>query len=157
MNIAFFLVPKCRVAYLNDSSTLRQGLEKMRFHGYTSIPVITDDGKYAGSISEGDFLWSIVEDKDGNLVKKTDFKNIENKKIKDILRIDKMPPVLITASMETLLIRAMDQNYIPVVDDRGTFMGIVTRRDIIKYFYKEKFTDENQITICNPEIILQNI
>ena len=157
MNIAFFLVPKCNVTYLYDKNTLRQGLEKMRFHGYTSIPVITNEGKYAGSISEGDFLWSVFEDDDGNLVKKIDIKNIENKKIKDVLRLDKMPPVLITATMETLLLRAMDQNYIPVVDDRGTFMGIVTRRDIIRYFYKEKFDENKQIAVCNPEILMHNI
>ncbi len=133
MNIAFFLVPKVNVAFLYEDNTLRQGLEKMRFHGYTSIPVIANDGRYKGSISEGDFLWHIVDNEKNNLGKT---------KIKDILRIDRTPPVLITATMETLLMRAMDQNYVPVVDDRGTFMGIITRRDIIKYFYNESFLEK---------------
>ena len=147
MNIAFFLVPKCNVEYIYDTNTLRQGLEKMKFHGYTSIPVITNEGKYAGSVSEGDFLWNMIEDENGNTIKKLDIKEIENKKIKDILRVDRTPPVLITATMETLLTRAMDQNFIPVVDDRGTFMGIITRRDIIRYFYNEKFRDGEQVAV----------
>jgi predicted transcriptional regulator len=61
-------------------------------------------------------------------------KSLENIKIKDILKPDKNPPVRITARMEELMIRAMDQNFVPVIDDRNYFIGIVTRRDIMKYF-----------------------
>lgn len=60
MNILFLLKPKCNVAYLNQSDTIRQGLEKMRHHGYTAIPVIDDNGIYVGTITEGDFLWNIL-------------------------------------------------------------------------------------------------
>ena len=143
MNIAFLLVPKCNVAYLYEDNTVRQGIEKMKFHGYSSIPVITNDGKYAGSISEGDFLWYITEN-GKDLTNKID---TENKKIKDVLKYDRTPPVLVTSSMETLLLRAMDQNYIPVVDDRGTFMGIVTRRTIIKYFYRKNITESENVSV----------
>ena len=45
MNIAYFLLPKARVAYLYDDCTFRQGLEKMRHHGYTAIPVISRSGQ----------------------------------------------------------------------------------------------------------------
>ena len=34
--------------------------------------------------------------------------------------------------MEELVNSAMKQNFIPVVDDLGSFIGIVTRRDIIR-------------------------
>ena len=60
MNIAYFLLPKHSVAYLYDDCTFRQGLEKMRHHGYTAIPVISRDGKYVGTVSEGDFLWQLL-------------------------------------------------------------------------------------------------
>ena len=59
MNIAYFLLPKSNVAYLYDDYTFRQGLEKMRYHGYTAIPVITRNGTYVGTVSEGDFLWQL--------------------------------------------------------------------------------------------------
>ena len=88
-------------------------------------------------------MWYILDDK--SELKKISVKNIEDKKIKDVLKMDRTPPVLITATMETLLTRAMDQNYIPVVDDRGTFMGIVTRRDIIRYFYRENFYNTEDV------------
>ena len=56
MNIAYFIHPKQDVATLYDDCTLRQGLEKMRHHGYTAIPVVTRDNKYVGTVTEGDFL-----------------------------------------------------------------------------------------------------
>ena len=39
--------------------------------------------------------------------------------------------------MEDLLDKAINQNYVPVVDDQGYFIGIITRKEIIKYCYKE--------------------
>ena len=59
MNILFFLTPKEKVAYIYDNYTIRQTLEKMEYHRYSSIPIINKEGKYVGTISEGDLLWYI--------------------------------------------------------------------------------------------------
>ena len=64
MNVLMLLKPKSEVEYLIDTYTLRQGLEKMRAHGYTAIPVISKDGEYMGCVSEGDFLWHIIDHAD---------------------------------------------------------------------------------------------
>ena len=50
--------------------------------------------------------------------------------------------------MDALLESAMNQNFIPVIDDLDKFIGIVTRRDIIGYLAKE-----NQSTDCRPSKI----
>ena len=41
MNIAYFLLPKNRIAYLYDDFTFRQGLEKMRNRGrnFSCLPL----------------------------------------------------------------------------------------------------------------------
>ena len=140
MNIAYFLLPKNRVAYLYDDYTFRQGLEKMRHHGYTAIPVISRDGKYVGTVSEGDFLWRLVsDDRDSRTCS---MKELEQLRVRDILRETQYLPVRITVSMEELLSSAMNQNFIPVVDDIGSFIGIVTRKDIIRYFAEGKSVSE---------------
>lgn len=131
MNILFFLTPKATVSYLYDFNTLRQGLEKMKFHGYTAIPVINKDGKYMGTVSEGDFLWKIIEAEDYNT------KTGEQITISDILRDGQYPSVCVTATMNELLERAMEQNFVPVVDDLGSFMGIITRKAIIKHYFEK--------------------
>jgi len=134
VNIAYFLLPKGRVAYLYDDYTFRQGLEKMRYHGYTAIPVISRRGQYIGTISEGDFLWRLLA---GEEDRQCTMKDLEQLHIRDILKENSYPSVRITVTMEQLLDSAMNQNFIPVVDDIGNFIGIVTRKDIIRYFAQE--------------------
>ncbi len=147
VNIAYFLLPKNHVAYLYDDYTFRQGLEKMRYHGYTAIPVISHDGKYVGTVSEGDFLWKLLEKESGEPHSCT-MKSLEHLQVRDLLRDSQYPPVRITVSMEDLLNSAMNQNFIPVIDDLGTFIGIVTRKDIIRYFSEQKEACEKE-SLCN--------
>lgn len=133
MNVAFFLRPKCNVTYIYENDSVRAGLEKMRYHGYTAIPVINEMNEYVGTVSEGDFLWYLVNENSEEL-QKVDLKSVENSKIKDILRKDRDPSIGITVSVDELLTRAMRQNFVPVVDDSNVFIGIVTRKSIIEYF-----------------------
>lgn len=137
MNIAYFLHPKSTVAFLYDDCTFRQGLEKMRHHGYTAIPVISREGKYIGTVSEGDFLWRIL---DSGTDQAVTMRDLEHLCIRDILRSGTYPAVPITVTMEALLQSAMNQNFVPVVDDLGSFIGIVTRKDLIGYFSGQKDT-----------------
>lgn len=136
MNIAYFLLPKGRAAYLYDDYTFRQGLEKMHHHGYTAIPVISRSGQYIGTVSEGDFLWRLLSKEDGS--RAYTMKEMEQLQVRDILRDNSYPSVRITVTMDELLDSAMQQNFIPVVDDLGNFIGIVTRKDIIRYFAEQK-------------------
>ncbi len=135
MNIAFFMQPKATVAYLYSDFTIRQALEKMHHHGYSAIPVINRDGTYAGTVSEGDFLWYIVQG-EGDTPRTIGIEELENLKLSDIsYTSNRNPAVSIAANIDELLMRAMNQNFIPIVDDRGSFIGIVTRKAVIKYFY----------------------
>lgn len=126
MNVLSLLMPKTQVAYLHENDSLRQGMEKMRAHRYTAIPVLTADEKYRGTVSEGDFLWHILDRKSNSL------KEQETMAVTEVVRAQFNPAVRIDVTMEELLERAMRQNFVPVVDDRGFFIGIVTRQSIIK-------------------------
>lgn len=135
-NIIHLLIPKAMVAFLDDHHcSLRQGLEKMKFHGYTAIPVISQDGTYIGTVSEGDFLWHLLDS--GVYTMKLQ----EEYSILDIIRSGWNPAVKIDTTMDELLLRVMDQNFVPVVDDREKFMGIITRKDVIKYYHSTLITN----------------
>lgn len=136
MNIAFLLTPKAELAFLYNDFSIRQALEKMNYHKYSAVPVINRDGKYCGTISEGDFLWFLVEGENGD-IRKIDIKSVEHIAISDIVKQDKNPAVRITATADELLERATNQNFIPVTDDSGSFIGIVTRKKIIDYLAKQ--------------------
>ena len=130
MNILFFLTPKSEVAYIYEDYTIRQSLEKMEYHKYSAIPIISKDGKYVGTITEGDFLWTLKNDL--NL----DLKGLEDVPVTDINRKMDNSPVSINADIEDLVIKSLNQNFIPVIDDQDTFIGIIKRRDVIGYCYE---------------------
>lgn len=134
MNVLMLLKPKSEVAFLLDTYTMRQGLEKMRIHGYTAIPVISRDGLYVGTVSEGDFLWHIIHKSGDRGSDSCDMRKCEEYHVREIIRESWNPAVTVDVTMEELFERAMNQNFIPVTDDRGYFIGIVTRKDIIARF-----------------------
>lgn len=133
MNILFFLTPKSDVAYIFEDETLRRTVEKMEHRKFSCIPILNKEGKYTGTISEGDLLWGIKRLN----INITDLKQMEDVSIMAIPRRATYKPVHADADMEDLLDRAINQNYVPVIDDKGSFIGIITRKEIIKYCYKE--------------------
>lgn len=128
MNILFFLTPKQDVAYIYDDFTLRQALEKMEHHRYSSIPVLNRKGEYVGTMTEGDLLWGI---KNQNLK----LENAEDIPIRSIPRKRDYKPVSVNTQMDELVAAAMTQNFVPVLDDKKSFIGLVKRNAIIQYCY----------------------
>ncbi|ENZ01316.1 CBS domain-containing protein [Clostridium thermobutyricum] len=131
MNIAFFLTPKNEVICENLEATMRQVMERMEHHGYTAIPIIDKSGRYVSTITEGDLLWKLKNTPELN------FKNTESVKVKDIKTRRTHKSVSINANIESLISLAVNQNFVPVVDDEGIFIGIIKRSDIIEFCYKE--------------------
>lgn len=133
MNIAFFLLPKSDVITVTIHSTLRQTLEKMEFHRYTSVPMLTDDGRYVGTVTEGDLLW-FLKNAEG-----VTFDNAHRHLLEEVPLRMSNKPVHIHANMDDLIDLAKVQNFVPVVDDFDHFIGIVRRSDIIEYCAKQMF------------------
>ena len=131
-NILFFLMPKAMCSYLYDDFTLRQALEKMESAGFAALPILNKRGEYRGTLTEGDLLWAIK-----NLCY-MDMRQAEAHRIMEISRRKDNIPVRVTTSMHDLIDRASTQNFVPVVDDRDVFVGIITRKDIINYLYIRK-------------------
>ncbi len=137
MNIAFFLVPKNEVVYVQSDFTMRQVLEKMEYHRYTAVPIIDKEGRYWGTITEGDLLWKIKN------TPGLDFKGTEKVLLQDIPQRMQNAPVSINAQIEDLFALAIVQNFVPVVDDSDVFIGIIRRREIMEYFVAQA-----KINVC---------
>ena len=135
-NILFFLTPKAMCAFLYDDYTIRQALEKMEVAGYAALPILNRDGEYRGTLTEGDVLWAMKNMCNMNL------RQAEKLRIMDISRRKDNIPVPVNTSMHELVERAKGQNFVPVVDDKNTFIGIVPRSAIIKYCERELFPDD---------------
>ena len=131
MNLLFFLTPKSEVVYVKNTDSMRQVMERMEYHTYQAIPMIDQYGHYVGTITEGYILWRIRDDLP------FDMKKAENVAIGDIPRKRENLPVSIQSDMEDLMSKAVNQNFVPVVDDKDIFIGIITRKDIIQYLDRQ--------------------
>ena len=129
MNIMRFIIPKSLVEYVTVDSTVRQALEKMRFHRYVAIPVIDGEGKYVGTLRNDDILSYFLDS--GSF----DTKSAERDRVVDVIDGLYSPPVYHNSSMEELIDRVREHNFVPVVDDRGCFVGIILRRDILNFLF----------------------
>lgn len=129
MNILFFLTPKKDVVTLELRYTVRQATEKLKRCQYTVVPVLDTQGRYCGSLSQGDLLFAFAG--------KEQVENWEKLPISELLQEGRFPAVHIDAQIDDLLQSALTQNYVPVVDDRGCLIGIVTRRHIIRHLIGE--------------------
>lgn len=135
-NILFFLTPKAMCSFLHDDYTMRQALEKMEASGYSALPILNRRGEYRGTLTEGDLLWAVRN------MCYMDMRQAEAHRIMEISRRRDNIPVRVTTSMQDLVERAKAQNFVPVVDDKDTFIGIVTRRAIIGYCQQQLFPED---------------
>lgn len=125
-NIFFFTTLKNNIKFLYDNLTLREGMAMMKAHGFTTVPVLDQTGQYIGSISEGDLLWFLVDHNEADI--------LDTAMIGDLIRPGFMPAAHISIPFDLLLDASLHQNFVPIVDDRNIFIGIVTRQSIINYF-----------------------
>ena len=132
-NILFFLTPKAMCAFLYDDYTIRQALEKMETAGYAGLPILNRRGEYRGTLREGDLLWAMKN------MCGMDMRQAEARHIMDIPHRKDNVPVPVTTPMQDLVDTAINQNFVPVVDDKQTFIGIITRRSIVKYLKQQIF------------------
>lgn len=130
MNIIFFLTPKAKVTYVKVGQTIRQVLEKMEFHHYSAVPLIDNEGKYIGTISDSDLLWTIKE-------RKLDLKMCGEIRIENIKVSREISPIHINKNIDELCEYIINQNFAPVVDDRDLFIGIITRKSVIEYLLNQ--------------------
>ena len=133
MNLLFFLTPKQDVLYIYEDFTLRQTLEKWSNQRYATIPVLKRNGEYVGSITEGDILWGMKN------LHGLDLEASEDVPISSFPRRRDYKAVTVTTDMPTLLKAAIEQNFVPVVDDRNVFIGMVRRTVLLRELY-DKYT-----------------
>lgn len=130
-NVLLFMTPKSQVAFLQEDFTIRQALEKMKFHRYSSVPIIDKDGKYIGSVTEGDIFWYIYNS-DLNF----NSYDLENVKLSEVPRNRTTQSVKASQEITELFDMIINQNFVPVVDDSNRFIGIITRKSVIEYLIK---------------------
>ena len=130
MNILFLLTPKDEVAHVEEGDSLLRVLERMEEHGYTAVPLLSRNGKYIGTVTEGDLLWYLKEHEF------PDLQMLADVPITTIKRRRDNKAVYVKETVEGLFEKMTNQNFVPVVDDDKVFIGIVTRKDVLLHMAK---------------------
>jgi CBS domain-containing protein len=143
MNIAFFLTPKSELVTLKRTMTLKQALEKMELHKYSAVPVVDKFGTYIYTLSEGDILWYLKNRQFSlEVIEKTDLDMIE--------RSREVEAISINASINDVIELTQNQNFVPVIDDSGIFIGIVKRGDLMNSsIYAKPKTKQSHVDQSN--------
>ena len=136
MNVLFFLTPKASCTYIYEDFTIRQALERMEPSRFASIPILKRNGEYVGTIAEGDLLWAIKNNYMMNM------KDAEGRPVMEVARRKDYQPVTVSTNPQELLSMAVSQNFVPMVDDRSSFIGIVTRQKIMEYCMEQYFSQK---------------
>ncbi len=126
-----FLTPKDSTYYLDSNSTIRQALEKFDYHKFSIVPLIDEEGHFISTISEGDILRFVKNNCN------FDIELAENVRIDELEKYRPYKYLDITCSPKDVFDLLLDQNFIPMVDGRGMFIGIIKRKEVLTYFYKE--------------------
>ncbi len=136
MNIFNFLTPKSETFYLSDQSTIRQALEKFDYHKFSIVPLLDEEGHYVTTLSEGDLL---------RFIKNNCHFDVSLAEEITVDRVEKYRPykyLTIAANLLQLYQLSLDQNFIPIVDDRMMYIGIVKRKDLLRYLFLSKREEE---------------
>lgn len=137
-NIIEYLTPKSETYYIDLDSTVRQALEKFDFHKFSVVSVIDKDGYFINTISEGDILRAIKNDFNFNM-------SVANKKkIENIPRYREYKALRVNSSLDEVIQLSINQNFIPITDDRGIYIGIIRRSTIINLIYN-KYKEEEKV------------
>ncbi len=131
MNIFDFFTPKSETYYMHTKSTVRQAIEKFDHHKLGVVPLIDENGAYVSTISEGDIL-RYIKNAAG-----FDIAIAENTLLDEVDRYRPYKAYNISVSMDEVIKIAFDQNFVPIVDDRGYYMGIVKRKTLLELLYEK--------------------
>lgn len=132
MDILFFTIPKPKVIYAFDDMSIKEVYSLLEDNHFTAIPILNRDGVYIGTITQGDILRFIMNND-------LSIKEAEKEPIAKVERLRDLEPITKTAKMQELILKASNQNFVPIVEEDGVFIGIVTRKEIINYFFEHNF------------------
>lgn len=119
-------IMKTDLVTINQNDSVRQAVRSLVDHNITGLPVVNDNNRLAGVISEKDMLKLLYNLEDGG------------GKIRDCMTRDPVsfsPEDSLTDVAECFMNNPFRR--VPIVSD-GKLVGIVSRKDILAYILKQR-------------------
>ncbi|MCY9807333.1 CBS domain-containing protein [Lentilactobacillus senioris] len=119
------VIPAERVATVNENNNLQHVFLVLTKIKYSKIPVLDNDNHFKGLISLA-MITDQMLNNDG-----IDGHRLENILVKDVMQTD-VHAIYERENLEVILRYLVDENFLPYIDEDDVFMGIITRREILK-------------------------
>ncbi len=114
-----------RVATVRTENNLLHALTLLSSLGYSSVPVLDVEGRLKGQITLAGIISGI------KAIPTYDWDSLQTKTVSEVM--DSNPGrVHENAELEDVLHLLVNNNYVSVVDKKGIFLGIVTRKGILR-------------------------
>jgi len=110
---------------VRPNDTLRTVFSRMRFSGVSQLPVIDEGGHVVGLVDESDVLAALLTDPGGA-------SKAFELPVKDVM-VTRLETISAEAPIADL-VPLFRKDYTAIVMDRGEFVGVATRLDLINYF-----------------------
>ena len=118
--------PKAKAVTVYSDDSLQAALKVMLRSRYMMIPVLErGSNRYIYSLSSSDIL--------ARLIKEKDFDSAKEEKISSIPVGRLIVPCREDTEVAALTDLVVNQNYVPLVDEAGIFVGLVTRKSVINH------------------------
>ena len=113
------------VATLTDTNNLEHALLVLTNIGYSKIPVLNKEQQLVGLISLSNVVSEMFDTESINpeRLAKVQVSDVMDKNVK---------ATMLPFNIEKILNLLVDSNFIPVVDEKEKFLGIITRKEILK-------------------------
>lgn len=123
-----FLIPASRIAFVQEDNPLYHAFLILTKVKYAKIPVLDDEQRVVGLLS-----LAMITDK---MLTPNDISVdiLSTYKVKDVMQIEFDTINMAQTELETQLHLLVDNAFLPVINDRGVFQGLLTRREWIKAF-----------------------
>ncbi|MGV9249843.1 CBS domain-containing protein [Streptomyces sp. NPDC003697] len=141
------------VVSVRRDTSFKDIAEHLAEHDITAVPVVDDQGRPVGVVSEADLLWKQESQADpGGRLAAAHLPPAERAKAHALTAEGLMTAPAVTARPQWSVVeaaRAMARHHVkrlPVIDDAGRLVGIVSRTDLLRVFLRRDLTIGEEIT-----------
>lgn len=121
-----YMISEDNVAHVMEDNTALHAALILVSVGYNSIPVLNKENQFLGTISLADILSNLFE------VEADSYQEyLSNIQVKTIMNYD-AKAVKYPYAIEEMMHQLVNQNYVAVVGENEQFIGILTRKELLK-------------------------
>lgn len=135
LTVEDLMIPAEKVAHVQVGNPVEHALLVLVESGYSSVPVLDLDYKFKGTIAKTPILKSVMG------MERFEMEKLAETKVEAVMQVEQ-PTLTMDTNFLTCLKVVINHAFACVVDEEGYFLGILTRRAILKEVNKSMYAQK---------------